>query len=166
MFKLFKPRQDQFLKLINDQAALTLKGTELLQEYMKSPDAETVKQITATEKEADEVRRILIEELNRTFITPIDREDIFALSRTIDDVLDYAYSTVIEMGILSVHPTPFSVREACSSINLRKLSGRGLNILNIGHSFRSKLANVHHARRGGSQTPESQTWEAAPLENL
>ncbi|PIZ24990.1 MAG: DUF47 domain-containing protein, partial [Chloroflexi bacterium CG_4_10_14_0_8_um_filter_57_5] len=93
MFKLFKPRQDQFLKLINDQASLTLKGTELLQEYMKSPDPETVTQITATEKEADEVRRILIEELNRTFITPIDREDIFALSRTIDDVLDYAYST-------------------------------------------------------------------------
>lgn len=79
---------------------------------MKSPDPETVNQITATEKEADEVRRILIEELNRTFITPIDREDIFALSRTIDDVLDYAYSTVIEMGILSVNPAPFMVRIA------------------------------------------------------
>lgn len=112
MFKIFKPRPDSFLKLINEQASLTLKGVELLQEYMKSPDPETVKQITATEKEADEVRRILIEELNRTFITPIDREDIFALSRTIDDVLDYAYSTVIEMGILSVNPTPFMVRIA------------------------------------------------------
>jgi len=38
----------------------------------------------------DEVRRILIDELNRSFITPIDREDIFALSLTIDDIIDYA----------------------------------------------------------------------------
>jgi hypothetical protein len=124
MFKLFKPRQDQFLKLINEQAALTLKGTELLQEYIKSPNAETVKQITATEKEADEVRRILIDELNRTFITPIDREDIFALSRTIDDVLDYAYSTIMEMGVLNVEPTPFMgliaslLRDAAYEINM------------------------------------------------
>jgi len=112
MAKLFKPRQDQFLKLIIEQAALTLKGTELLQEYMKSPCPETVQQITATEKEADEVRRILIDELNRTFVTPIDREDIFALSRTIDDVLDYAYSTITEMGVLNVAPTPFMARIA------------------------------------------------------
>jgi len=50
--------------------------------------------------------------LNRTFVTPIDREDIFALSRTIDDVLDYAYSTITEMGVLNVAPTPFMARIA------------------------------------------------------
>jgi predicted phosphate transport protein (TIGR00153 family) len=112
MIKIFKPRQDQFLKLIIEQATLTLKGTEYLQEYMKTASAETAKQLTTAEKEADEVRRILIEELNRTFITPFDREDIFALSRTIDDVLDYAYSTVTEMGVLNVQPTPFMARIA------------------------------------------------------
>jgi uncharacterized protein Yka (UPF0111/DUF47 family) len=42
----------------------------------------------------------LIDELNRTFITPFDREDIFALSRAIDDVLDYGYSTMSEIVIL------------------------------------------------------------------
>ncbi len=50
--------------------------------------------------------------MNRTFITPFDREDIFALSRTIDDVLDYAYSTVTEMEILKVKPTSFMHRIA------------------------------------------------------
>ena len=64
------------------------------------------------EKEADEVRRILIYELNKTFVTPFDREDIFALSRTIDDVLDYAYSTLTEMEVLKVRPTPFMARIA------------------------------------------------------
>jgi hypothetical protein len=66
--------------------------------------------LTAKEKEADEARRILIDELNRTFITPFDREDIFALSRAIDDVLDYAYSTMTEIIILKVDPTDFMVR--------------------------------------------------------
>jgi predicted phosphate transport protein (TIGR00153 family) len=79
---------------------------------MNSRDPEIAKQISITEKEADEVRRILIDELNRTFITPIDREDIFALSRTIDDVLDYAYTTVTEMQVLNVSPTSFMGRMA------------------------------------------------------
>ena len=68
--------------------------------------------LISTEKEADEARRILIAELNKTFITPFDREDIFALSRTIDDVLDYAYSTVTEMEVLKVKPTAFMLRIA------------------------------------------------------
>ena len=50
---------------------------------------------------------MLIDELNRSFVTPIDREDLFALSRAIDDVLDYAYSTTSEMDILNVAPTPY-----------------------------------------------------------
>jgi predicted phosphate transport protein (TIGR00153 family) len=112
MFNFFKPRQDNFLKLINEQASLTQRGTELLQDYMSTPSQELADQITTTEKEADEVRRILIDELNRTFITPIDREDIFSLSRTIDDVLDYVYSTVNEMRILKVQPTPYMGRIA------------------------------------------------------
>jgi uncharacterized protein Yka (UPF0111/DUF47 family) len=63
--------------------------------------------VVQAEKDADEVRRILIDDLNRTFVTPMDREDIFALSRTIDDVMDYAYSTVEEMQILDVEPNDF-----------------------------------------------------------
>ena len=64
------------------------------------------------EKEADEVRRILIDELNRTFVTPFDREDIFSLSRAIDDVIDYANSTSYEMEILNVTPTSYMQRMA------------------------------------------------------
>ena len=112
MFKLFKKKQDNFLRLISQQAELTLKGVNQLKKYMKSHDPKLAKQLTITEKEADEVRRILIDELNRTFVTPIDREDIFALSRAIDDVVDYAYSTITEMDVLDVTPTTFMVRMA------------------------------------------------------
>ncbi len=112
MRRFFRPRPNSFLKLLHDQATLTLKGMDLLRSYMQQQDAGTAQELTLTEKEVDEVRRILIDELNRTFVTPIDREDIFALSRSVDDVLDYAYSTVDEMEVLMVHPTPYMYRIA------------------------------------------------------
>ncbi|MGA2503122.1 MAG: DUF47 family protein [Anaerolineales bacterium] len=107
MFRIFKKKQNVFLKLIHDQASLTLDGLEALKVFMISSDPAASALLSTKEKEADEARRILIDELNKTFITPFDREDIFLLSRTIDDVLDYAYSTVSEMEILKVEPTNF-----------------------------------------------------------
>jgi uncharacterized protein Yka (UPF0111/DUF47 family) len=52
----------------------------------------------------------LIDELNQTFVTPFDREDIFALSLTVDDILDYAESTVDELVMLKVPPNPYLER--------------------------------------------------------
>ncbi len=109
---LFRPHPDNFVQLLQEQSALTLHGMELLKAYMERQDPTVDQQITTTEAEADEIRRILIEELLRTFVTPIDREDISALSRAIDDMLDYAYTTVDEMEILQVKPTPYMVRIA------------------------------------------------------
>jgi uncharacterized protein len=112
MHKLFRKRHSIFIKMIQDQANLTLQGMDALKAYMGGQDPNAAANLTRSEKEADEARRILIDELNKTFITPFDREDIFNLSRTIDDVLDYAYSTVSEMEILKVEPTPFMQRMA------------------------------------------------------
>lgn len=112
VFKFLQPKQDKFLVLITEQAGLTLKGLDLLKEYMSTNSPEAAQQLARTEKEADEARRILIDELNRTFITPIDREDIFSLSRAIDDMVDYANTTVDEMEMLKVRPNPYMERIA------------------------------------------------------
>ena len=100
MFRIFKTRENVFIKLIHDQAALTLEGMEALKTYLSTQDPEASALVAAKEKAADEARRILIDELNKTFITPFDREDIFSLSRTIDDVLDYAYSISSSFTVL------------------------------------------------------------------
>jgi hypothetical protein len=107
MARLFKKRQNIFIQHISEQAKLTLEGLDALVAYMGTQDAAAAELLKNKEKAADEARRILIDDLNRTFVTPFDREDIFALSRTIDDVLDYAYSTVSEMEILKVAPTEY-----------------------------------------------------------
>jgi uncharacterized protein len=112
LIKWFKKRQNIFLQLLHNQSASTVSGLEALLNYIKSPSRELASNLKSIEKEADEYRRILIFELNKTFVTPFDREDIFALSRSIDDILDYAYSTVTEIELLKVKPTPYMERIA------------------------------------------------------
>ena len=112
MLRIFRRKDEIFHQLIEEQAELTFKGLKLLVKYMEMRGKDTAEKMTLREKEADEERRILIDELNRTFVTPFDREDIFALSRAIDDVLDYADSTVDEMEVLEVTPTTYMQRIA------------------------------------------------------
>jgi predicted phosphate transport protein (TIGR00153 family) len=112
MFGFLKRREDVFHKLIQEQASITYEGLRLLVKYLETQTPETAEELDLKEKEADEVRRILIDELNSTFVTPFDREDIFALSRSIDDVIDYADSTVSEMVVLKVNATPYMRRIA------------------------------------------------------
>ncbi|NOY97646.1 MAG: DUF47 family protein [Chloroflexi bacterium] len=105
-----RKKVNRFLELLTQQAELAVQGMEILRHYMQAPNDMLAEQVSKVEKEADEVRRILIDELNRTFVTPFDREDIFLLSLTIDDVLDYATTSVEEMDMLGVKPNPFLVR--------------------------------------------------------
>jgi uncharacterized protein len=106
----FQRRPDRFLVRLGEQATITVAALDALLDYMKKPSEKNAQRIHRLEHDADEVRRILIDELNRTFVTPIDRQDIFSLSRVIDDVLDYADSTIMEMEILSVKPNNYLVR--------------------------------------------------------
>ncbi len=104
MEKAFKRKPNHFLARLSEQTAVVVSGTVALMDYMEEPTADNAAQVKHLEHDADEIRRQLIDELNHTFVTPIDREDLFALSRAIDDVLDHIYSTTTEMEILHVAP--------------------------------------------------------------
>jgi uncharacterized protein len=109
-FFIRKKKQNRFLELLVQQAEFTVEGMEALLLYMRQPDESLVQKVWSLEKDADEARRILIDELNRTFVTPFDREDIFALSLAIDDILDYANTTLDEMQIFKVTPNSYIER--------------------------------------------------------
>lgn len=109
---LFKSRQDRFLELLIRQAEFAVEANEMLLKYLEKPGEKYSGRTRQIEKDADEVRRILVDELNRTFVTPMDREDINALSRNLDDVVDYAYTTTEEMEILGISPNDFMMRMA------------------------------------------------------
>jgi uncharacterized protein len=98
------PRERNFYAMLSDQASKTLEGIEALGRFVETPSPENAKGVKDIEREADELRRVLIEDLDTSFVTPMDREDIFALSRVVDDIVDYANTTVDEMEIYEVGP--------------------------------------------------------------
>lgn len=110
ILRIFRRQPNKFIQLLVQQTNMTAHGLALLKTYMEKRDHGVAAQISETEKEADEIRRILIEDLLRKAATPFDRGDIFAISREVDDVLDYANTTVDEMEILDVPTTPFMLR--------------------------------------------------------
>jgi len=96
------PKKSDFFKLLSDQTAKVEEGLMAFSEFVNNPSEANARRVNDLEEAADDLRRVLIDELNRSFVTPIDREDIFALSRAADDVMDYAKSTVEEMTLFNV----------------------------------------------------------------
>ena len=107
LFRKRRSKKRNFYKMLYDQSAKTLEGVEALERFMINGNKEDGNDVMRIETEADDLRRILIDELNQTFITPIEREDIFALSRTVDDILDYSESTVDEMRVYELEPNEY-----------------------------------------------------------
>ena len=89
MFSLF-PKQEDFFRLFKNQAALVRQGCDQLHEMMERFDdlEARAKRLKDVEHEADFVAHELFERLNRTFITPLEREDIHDLGSGLDDVID------------------------------------------------------------------------------
>lgn len=102
--KLFSNTHDRFIERLQEQAFIVVIGTQTLSEYMREPNRKNQMHLHHLEHKADEARYRLVNELNRSFVTPIDREDLFAVSRAIDDVIDLAHSTINEMTILNIAP--------------------------------------------------------------
>ena len=98
------PLKRDFYKLLSDQAEKVEEGLDALHSYVLDPTEEKGRAVSRIEGEAEELRRILINELNHAFVTPFDREDIYALSRVVDDMCDYAKSTVEEMLLFELKP--------------------------------------------------------------
>ena len=86
----FMPREVKFFDFLNLQSENIVKAADCFRHAVKkgSFDEETVKKIKNFEHEGDTLSHEIVDMLNRTFITPIDREDIYALANTLDDILD------------------------------------------------------------------------------
>ena len=144
LLNFFRSRESDFLKSLGAQALKTREGLEALEAYMKDGNETEAKRLQAIEKEADELRRLLIDDLNHSFVTPIDREDLFTLSRTIDDVLDYGYTTLDEMVTLGVKPNIYLqqlasiLREAAEELYLGVIQLKNRPQVALDHANRAK----------------------------
>jgi hypothetical protein len=92
ILKFFVPKDHSFYPLFEEDAANLVKATELLQLLMSSSDLEDheriYKEIKDVEHIGDQITDKTYQQLNKSFITPFDREDIHELTAHIDDVVD------------------------------------------------------------------------------
>jgi len=103
---LTRSNDRRFVELLSKQAELTVRAMQVLEKFGREVDgnSELVDQLKDIEREGDAARRVLIDELLHTYATPFDREDLFALSRAIDDILDAANETAVELAMYRIGP--------------------------------------------------------------
>jgi uncharacterized protein Yka (UPF0111/DUF47 family) len=96
VIKKFFPKETDFFGMFEQAAQNLNKGAVLLVEMMENfSDADAkAKQIYDAEQEGDMLTHEVIRRLNKTFLTPVDREDIHAFVSRIDDVLDLIWAAV------------------------------------------------------------------------
>lgn len=111
--KFFVPKDESFFPLFEKQATCVLEGSKLLNDliYQKTDEDRQIifNKIKDIENEGDTYTHNIYEHLNKSFLTPFDREDIHSLASHIDDVLDYIYA--VSQRIQWYKPKPKKISE-------------------------------------------------------
>lgn len=103
MFKL-TPREDKFFDLFIASAKQINKAAVLLQEMIAdlSSAQEKIKEIKEMERQGDQKLHEVFKQLNQSFITPLDREDIYGIGKEMDDIMDALESTASRFVMFNV----------------------------------------------------------------
>src|SRR5688500_7302403 len=102
--KLFAPKEREFFDLFEEAGANIVRAAGLLERMLdRWPDhGELARDIVVCEQEGDRITHDIIHRLNQTFVTPIDREDIYALASVLDDVVDYIEEAADFLGLYRI----------------------------------------------------------------
>jgi uncharacterized protein len=112
------PREERFYGDFQALADELQRGSRLL-ERMLAPDQpilETADEIREVEHKCDSLTHEIYQRLNRTFVTPLDREDIHALARSLDDVMDAIDASASVVRLYKLRTVRFGARELAQII--------------------------------------------------
>ena len=99
-------RTDRFQVLLTQQTELLVQAASTFKRYLDEGKPELSDDVDRLELQGDDLVIQLTTALRDTFITPIDRQDVYNLSEAIDDMLDYINNAAREIKEFSVRPTP------------------------------------------------------------
>jgi predicted phosphate transport protein (TIGR00153 family) len=126
------PREEKFFDLFEQQGANIVAAARTLEELVRDyPDAKAKYQrIRDLEHAGDTLTHELVKRLNTTFITPIDREDIYALASRLDDVLDLIDAVAERLLLYRIStPTPGCVDMAKIIVEIAEETDRAVRCL-------------------------------------
>jgi uncharacterized protein len=102
--RLFAPREREFFDLFEEAGRNIVQSGDILERMLdRWPDhGELAREIVICEQEGDRITHDIIQRLNQTFVTPIDREDILALASALDDVVDFTEEVADYLGLYKI----------------------------------------------------------------
>ena len=108
-----KPKEEKFFSTLAEHAMLVRESTELL--HMAIADRTQLPalmvRIYETERIADEIVARILAKLHKTFIAPMDREDIFTLAKKLDDIIDCIKAAIERMDLYNIDEPSERIRE-------------------------------------------------------
>jgi predicted phosphate transport protein (TIGR00153 family) len=112
------PREEKFYTDFQALADELKRGARLLESMLEPdrPDWDKAEEIKEVEHKCDFLTHEIIQRLNRTFVTPLDREDIHALARSLDDVMDAIDASASLVRLYRLDTVRFGARELAKVI--------------------------------------------------
>ncbi|MFM9905776.1 MAG: DUF47 domain-containing protein [Pyrinomonadaceae bacterium] len=152
----FLPREDEYFALFTQMTEKIQEGADLLVEMLAGPfdnyEAAS-KRIKTVENECDEITHGVTTKLNKSFITPFDREDIYDLAVALDDVCDYIDAAARAVVMYDIREVDEHIKEFTNII--QKLAGElnlAVGLLKKAKGMKQHLLNI--------QTLENEADEA------
>jgi predicted phosphate transport protein (TIGR00153 family) len=111
------PRQSAFFDLFIEAGQNTVHAGRLLDQMMGSwpDDSGLAREILKAEQEGDRITHDIVQRLNSTFVTPIDREDIYGLATQMDDIVDYTEEAADLLGLYQIE-APMTQAQALTRV--------------------------------------------------
>jgi uncharacterized protein len=111
------PRDRTFFDLFSEAGQNTLRAARLLDKMMNQwPDeGGLARDILKAEQEGDRITHDIVQRLNSTFVTPIDREDIYGLATQMDDIVDYTEEAADFLGLYKIE-APMEQAQALTKV--------------------------------------------------
>jgi predicted phosphate transport protein (TIGR00153 family) len=102
--QIFSPRDREFFDLFEEAGRNALRAADLLDQMLRNfPETKGLaRDILICEQEGDRITHDVIQRLNHTFVTPIDREDILELASRIDDIVDFTEEVADYLGLYKI----------------------------------------------------------------
>jgi uncharacterized protein Yka (UPF0111/DUF47 family) len=149
------PRERRFYDLFEEQAATIVRSAGLLERALA--DAANLQacqpEIKALETRGDEITHEIVSTLNRTFVTPFDHEDIYALASGLDDILDYIEEVADTANLYGITAIPGPALELARLLALAVAQLKGaLGKLESGKGIDVHSAEVHRLEDVGDST--------------
>lgn len=118
---VFTPKEPKFFPILKEMSTVMISASEIMIEFLKNYDHETANdyylKIKEQEKKGDALSDRVFDELNATFITPFDREDIHHLANKLDDVTDIVNSCAKKIVLYNPKQMPGSAVELALVLN-------------------------------------------------